>query len=151
MIASYEDANRYLDETKLRYANNDEAAKEGIGVDAEIRAALADIFGTTVSIWEDNTTSPAIIVEIAAMKMAASKYEKSYSEETLGDNDYSARLRKRADALILGLRQGTISLSDTPEVSSTYVWSEDDFWPNDTYVFEDTLEPDRKFTMDQVF
>jgi hypothetical protein len=148
-LAAFSDANRYLDENKLSFANDIDATKEATEVDRIIRGTLFSVYGTVVNDWEvDSLTSPTpnLIIEIAGMLMAASRYAKKYAEETTQESDYASRLKNQANSLIEQIRSGQITLEDLEGVSFT----EADFWPNDTTV-DEAGDPLRFATIDKVF
>lgn len=152
MLAGAADANRYLDQTKIRFASDDDASDEIIAADRHIAAALFDVFGDVVYTWALNPQSPQveppeIVTEYAAMYMAALRYAKSYSEETLGENEWAAQLFERVDMWLTQLSEGTATIEG---LESGIAFNEDNFYPNSTAVIEGTDISDRKFTMDQV-
>ena len=153
MLANAAAANRYLDKTKIKFINDDDATDEIVATDAHLRNALFDVFGAQVSTWQLDPTlpdvePPLIVQEKAVMWMAALRYAKKYSEETGQEPPaYVAWLRGQVDDWLVGLRSGYITIDG---LVSGIAFSEEDFWPNSTDVYASTLVSKRKFAMDQV-
>lgn len=150
MLALFSDANKYLDEVKIRFQNDDDAEAESIAADVYIRAALFDVYGATVDTWDRVPTGgevqpPDLIRELASMYMAAMRYAKRYSEETTTESVFAQNLYDMIDEKLQALRDGTITIVG---ITSGLAFAQEDFWPNDTYVIEGTTDPNRKFTMD---
>jgi len=149
MLANYAEANKYLDLTKVGFANNDDASDEIDAADSVIRSNLFDVFGDVVYTWEytpgtGQVQAPDAVTERAAMWMAALRYAKVYSEETLDENSWSARLFAMVNDWFGKLRTGEVTI---PGITSGIAFSEDDFWPNSTDVDPSTGISNRKFTM----
>jgi len=160
-LADFHDANKHLDGTKIEFASNADAAQEASVADAIVRAKLFDTFPDNVGLWDYDPTvpqedTPALIRVIAGMLMAAQRYEKSYSEETLDGNDYAARLRAQALSMLDQIVTGQLSLDDvTYEIDA---FGEAMFYPNDSTIIVDPApvgllagDPDRRFEMGTVF
>lgn len=171
-LASYEDANAHLDETKIGFASAADAEDKARSADAIVKAKLGDRFPDYVALWSDTVpnpnpneliATPALVREAASLLMAAFLYEERYSEETLDDNDYAARLQKRAMFLLDGIADGSLILWDVDygqDANNTARLEREDFWPNDTYTPElvalerslgSDLSPRRMFGMDADF
>ena len=158
-LADFHDANAHLDGTKIEFASNSDAAKEASVADAFVRARLSDTFPDHVANWDYDGSpeaTPAIVRTIAGMLMAAQRYERLYSEETLDGNDYAQRLRDRATLMLDGIVAGQLSLDDVAYDIDTL--TEAMFYPNDATVIVDPApvglsagDPDRRFAMDTVF
>lgn len=149
-LAAYSDANRYLDTNKLSFANDPDALPEATEADRIIRGKLFSVFDTVVDDWDIDGTpvaTPNLIIEIAAMLMASSRYAKKYAEEVEAESSYAARLYARAMELIEQLIDGQITLEDTPSGIS---WSDADFYPNDDTV-DANGDPLRFATMEKIF
>lgn len=164
MLATYVDANRYLDQEKVKFFNNDDANDDRIIAETHVRSLLSDIYGDDiVGSWSDanpllvgETQVPELITEIVAMLMAASKYIKAYSLEANTSSNYGLVLQKRADDTINKLRTRELTLIDLTILTSGAL-TEDDFWPNDTDVWPYKTGSDglpmseRAFSMDLEF
>jgi hypothetical protein len=142
-LATYTEANHWLDQNKLKFTDAQDAVPEATNADRYIRAKLADSFtAAIVNGWDESptgaeTATPALVRMIAAMLMASFRYAKKYSEETLDENDYSARLKQDADELLDQIASGELVLFDTTLVQVD-IFAQADFWPNDSTVyFED--------------
>jgi len=154
MLANAAEANKYLDETKLKFQNDDDASDEIEAADTHLKAALFDVYGDVVGTWALATVPPTpgevvppdIVTEYAAMWMAAMRYAKVYSGETNQENAYAARLYKQVDEWLDALRAGSLTIEG---IESGLAFDEDDFWPNSTDVVEGTTISARKFAMDQ--
>ena len=153
MLANAAAANKYLDQTKIKFANDDDAGDEIEAADAHLRNMLFDVFGSQVNDWELDATLPdvevpPIVKEYAAMWMAALRYAKLYSEETASEPPaYVIWLRSQVDGWLTGLRSGYITIEG---LVSGISFNEDNFWPNSTDVYEGTTVSRRKFTMETV-
>lgn len=148
-LASAEDANRSLDQSKLAFDDDTDAEPEAIQADAIVRASLSDIYPANAHRWGNEDAVPAVVNVIAAMLMASLRYSKVYSEEALSENDHSARLWERAMKLITDLREGNIEIGDV-EVVKGLAFGRDDFWPNDLTV-DKRGNPLRAFTLEKEF
>jgi hypothetical protein len=162
-LADYTDANAWLDNTKLRFTDNDQAAPWAQNADQVVIAALSQVFPDHATLWDVNPgpgqePTPSLVREIVGLLMASYYYEAKYSEITNHASSYSRHLEARANDLLDGLRTGLVVLTDVDYVSSTAL-AQGDFWPNDaTLVTSDNPQvgldegdPDRRFTMDVVF
>lgn len=151
-LASFTDANRHLDKNKVQFENEDDAFPEAASADIYVRGALVDVYGAAVvSLWDETPTAPQTLVpelvrEIAALWMAAERWDKRYSLEQSTSDSYSNRLRAQAQAMIDKLRSGEMTLVEVGVISGV-AWSEASFWPNSTTV-DVAGQPDRKFTID---
>ena len=159
MLVTYQDANRYLDQAKVAFYTDDEATEDRVVAERYVRGLLSDVYGDdVVQSWTNasplvglQTQVPELITEIVAMLMAASRYAKAYSLETnITTNNYGVTLKAQADDLINRIRNRELTLIDLT-ILSTEAFVEDDFWPNDTTVWPDTINPERAFSMDQDF
>lgn len=135
-LATYEDANGYLDANKLQLAAQSEIAEQAVTADSIVRSKLADTFTEQAPLWDSVSITyptPNLVRTIAGMLMASFKYAEIYSEESLVGNPYADKLEARAMALLQGIVDGTMILEDVdygPDASGDF--SQDDFWPNDT-------------------
>lgn len=165
-LASYQDANTHLDETKLSFVDEADAADEASEAFEVIAARIGGLWPEYIETWDHNPdpgeeATPSVVRTIASLLMASYRYAKAYSEESLTENDYSARLEKRALALLDGVANGTIVLWDKDyPVTDASTFNSADFWPNDSYTpeyvefqkeLEPELQPKRAFSMDREF
>jgi hypothetical protein len=169
-LASYEEANSHLDGTKIAFESEEDAENEAREADRIVRGALADTFPEQVGYWVhelpepvlEALITPELVRLVASLLMASYKYSMHYSEDDLGENDYSARLEKRAMKILKDIQSGDAVLWDVeygPTIADSYTLEQEDFWPNDTYTEEYVrqqeelqeagLGPARKFSMDQ--
>lgn len=153
-LALYSDANKHLDENKIKFENAYEAGEIASIVDQYIRGKLVEVFGIQVSDWDANPQSgqvatPELVRLIAGLLMASELYSQKYAEEVLSQNTYGARLAKQANDLLDGLRSGELTLIEVNIVSGL-TFSQDDFWPNDTTGVADG-DHVPKFSMEDVF
>lgn len=154
-LASYEEANRPLDQTKIAFANAPDAESEATQADTIVKSALADIYPDNVNLWDaepapPQEATPSTIAVIASFLMASFRYAKRYSEEAIGESNYATQLWDRAMLLLEGLRSGKLGLADVT-YDSAAEWNRSSFWPNDQTFFEGTSTPLRAFTMEDVF
>jgi hypothetical protein len=164
-LASYTDANNWLDKTKIKLTSDDQALPVSLRADPIIVGQLAQIYPDHASLWAVapvglQEATPALVRDIAGLLYAAYYYEEKYSEVTNRASSYSRHLEARATDLIAGLRSGLLVLADVSYGSAT-VAGQGDVWPNDTTIVNplgdnpqvglDDFAPDIKFTMDKVF
>lgn len=170
-IASYEDANQWLDGTKLVLADQEEASSVADNADTVVQSYLGAVFPDHVLLWDfdpsgDQEASPKVVREAASLLMASYYYSQKYSGETRGESDYATELEDRAIYLLQELQEGNIVLTDTEYGAvdrDRQTLQQSDFWPNDLDVIEKVVYTDhdesvsieyvenRKFTMDQQF
>lgn len=152
-LADFDDANAWLDGTKLAFVDDTDAAPEADNADNLVRGFLKPLFGDPVDDWVHDgtgaTLTPKLVKDIASMLMASYRYAKVYSEDVIPEADYAARLEARAMSLLNMLKTGELVLADTELVSGT-LFEQDDFWPNDTTAVTE-IEDDRKFTIGRIF
>lgn len=153
-LAAFTDANRFLDENKVRFENDVDAASDAISADRYVTGVLYDVYGAQVLTWNIAPTggqvaTPVAVVEIVAMLMAAYRYNKRYSLEENAPNTYATRLMAQANEWLTMIRSGAMNLVEAAIVSGV-IFAEGDFWPNDTTVDTAGISS-RKFTMDMIF
>ncbi len=154
-LATFVDANRYLDQDKVKFNNEDDATEDRIVAEREVLANVAGLFGDeVVATWDitdpqpiGTVLPPIVITEVVARLMAAQRYEKTYSLETERESEYASRLRRRVDEWFAGIRSGEITMPEL-DISVGTEFDESWFWPNSTDVIEGTLQPNRRFSMD---
>lgn len=149
MLANAAEANKYLDLSKVGFANDDDARDEIEAADTVIRTNLFDVYGDVVNTWEyspsgSQVQAPPAVVERAAMWMAALRYAKVYALESNEENSWSNRLFAMVNEWFTKLRTGETTISG---YTSGIAFVEADFWPNDTDVDPNTGISNRKFTM----
>jgi hypothetical protein len=156
-LATFEDANVHLDGKKIEFLNEEDATGEALATDRYIRGILGSAFGNEIVIdWDSDpsggqSATPELVRQAAAFLMAHYRYSKIYSEEALAQNGYAMYLKTQADAILMGLVDGTLELVDVPGGSGTTDVSQPSFFPDDSYVDLDTLEPIRMFSVEQEF
>jgi hypothetical protein len=115
----------WLDAGKIELPTNDTLPEE-FNVSTYVLAKLGQIYN--VSTWVDTTTTPNLVRVIISAKVAASRYNKLYSEEDDAGNKYANKLEVWAEGIITALLNGTIVLVDYP----TPVTANDPaYYPND--------------------
>lgn len=168
-LALYSDANSWLDGTKIRFENEDDAEPERSEAETIVKAVLIDLYPTHVNHWTTDSpldpgeeTVPDLVRTIVSLLMAAYRYQRRYSEETMTPSTFAQGLEARAMGLLSDLRTGNASLTDPDtgdDLISELTFGEGDFWPNDTTVVEtgsqligvDEGDPLRFFKMDEVY
>ncbi len=137
-LASFEDANEWLDENKIQFLNEDDARQEANNADNIVRSWLAGNWPEYVNLWAHNAgladnVTPAVVKEAASLLMASYRYAKRYSEESFAGSDYAQRLERRAVEMLAQLKQGELVLWDKTygqDIFSTYSIEPGDFFPN---------------------
>lgn len=152
-LASYLDANNHLDENKIGFANEADAAEIGTATDRYVRGRLMGVYGSQVTTWAvdpqgDQVDTPELVREITGMLMAAELYDQKYAEETELTSKHANRLRRMADDMLTQLSVGDLVLVEV-DVTAGTIFSQDDFWPNDL-TEEEIGAPDPKFRMGMV-
>jgi len=123
-----EEANAWLEATKLNVVELDNSLEEQVSV--QIIARLAGTFTETVSSWQDEASTPALVRSIMAMHYCAALYDRTYSDNSDDTtSNYADILRQMANANIAGLVAGTLILAEDPTASDNA--SEPVFFPND--------------------
>jgi hypothetical protein len=168
-LALYSDANSWLDGTKIRFENEDDAEPERSEAETIVKAALIDLYPDHVNLWTTTTplvapaeTVPDLVRTIVSLLMAAYRYQRRYSEEVMSPSTFAQGLEDRAMRFLDALRSGTASLVDPDtgdDLVSELTFGEGDFWPNDKTVVEvdsnligvNSGDPLRFFNMDEVF
>jgi hypothetical protein len=118
------DAQAWVEKTKLDFTNLDPGLLEQI--ESQVVGRLAGQFDT--STWTDHTTTPKMVKSVIAMFFVAWFYDRTYSEDQEQGNDYAAMLRAQAEALLVGILDGSTVL---PEVPGDNEPSGPSFYPND--------------------
>lgn len=133
-LATFADANRWLDKTKVKFENDADAEDELAQATPIVRASIADLYPDDLDTWDVTTPPvvPELIREVTAMLMAAYRYQERYSEETLLQSTFAMSLERRAIAILKGLRDGTLSLADYPDLTNESRLLADDYWPNES-------------------
>jgi len=160
-LATFEDGNRWLDQTKIRFENASDAEPEVAIVDPIVKSHLIGAFPNDVGQWDESGTpesTPELVRTICGMLMASFRYAKKYSEETTEPSSYSGQLYAQAMLMLEQLRNGTLTLEDV-NLESQIALIQGDFWPNNTTLVTsdmdlpmlDTGDPLRMFSMEQEF
>ena len=158
-LATFEDANNWLDRNKLQFTDVIDATPEATEADRIVRSMLRSSFPDDVDKWDATptgaqTATPEAIRSVAGMLMAAYRYAKIYSEETLLENSYAARLESKAMEYLTKIAEGIIDIGVI--ISPGVDFGSADFYPNDSTIVTrhhplnaPVGEPDRKFTIDK--
>jgi hypothetical protein len=145
-LATAADANTWLDQSKLSMASGD-VAEIAPKIDAEVIAALLNLFPTNAPLWLDGSQAPpVVVVDVASRLYAAAFYARKYSEETMQPNSYAERLKADAYAIITQIQNNDIALVDPTSgliIVASSALDEMAFWPNDT----DIVQPDENGNM----
>ena len=160
-LATHDDANRWLDGTKIKFDTEASSEDDRLKVEPIVRAALIDLYPDNIDDWDVDGTPeavPELVRDVVSMLMAAYLYQRRYSEETQGPSSFGMNLEKRAMRILQDLRTGSLSLADKAYTSQLGL-SSADFWPNDSTTVPDSTtipglsegDPLRAFTMDRKF
>lgn len=113
-------------------------------VDTELEAHLASEVivqlqsaGYDTSAWLTDTTTPKLVRTIISKMVAAWIYDRQYSEDIEQGNNYADRLKKNAEALLLGLIAGDIVLPGVTAVAGVPV-----FYPTDASSAQEATRDD---------
>jgi hypothetical protein len=170
-LALYSDANSWLDGTKIRFENEDDAEPERSEAETITKGALVDLYEDHINLWTTTLpipnpdgleTVPDLVRTIVSLLMAAYRYQRRYSEETMSPSTFAQGLETRAMDLIRALRTNNASLTDPDtgeDIVSGIAIDSGNFWPNDSTVVEtgsllvgvEEGDPLRFFNMDEVF
>ena len=169
VLALYSDANSWLDGTKIRFENEDDAEPERSEAETITRGALVDLYPDHIDLWTTNDPLtppeekvPDLVRTIVSLLMAAYRYQRRYSEETMTPSTFAQGLEDRAMNLIRALRTGNASLTDpdtSDDIISATAIDSGNVWPNDSTVVEpgsqligvEEGDPLRFFKMDEVY
>jgi hypothetical protein len=119
-----EQAQAWLETTKLSIDTLDENLLDEL--ETEILARLGASFDTGT--WLDDSSTPKLVRTAIAKMYAAWVYNRTYSEDTEGQNAYAAKLEANAEMLISGMLDGTI---DIPGVDPGDPSGQPSYYPND--------------------
>lgn len=109
-----------------------------------VRGYLAGVLeSATIASWVSPATTPSQIRLMTGLFAAAKIYRLRYSEDSLDDPEYAQQLYDEAMLMLQGIRDGTIIIDDTTDVTTGFdnTW----FQPNDA----STDEP--KFHMADIY
>lgn len=120
------DAQAWAEATKLNLSALDLNLLNQTEEQIIIKLQSCGIDTTTIATWTDNTNTPTFIKSIIAMYYVAWVYDRQYSEEQSGGNDYAAMLRQHAQMLLDGICSGTVELPGVPSTAG-----EPAFFPTD--------------------
>ena len=144
------EVNSWLAETKLSLSTLETDLEKQIA--SEVLGKLSPVFDTTT--WLNESTTPVLVRALIAMYYAAAIYDRQYSDNVDDTtSNYAWTLRRRADANIKGLVEGTITI---PESTDNAGAGTPVFYPNDTSSLGvgfqyDKSETPASFSMGQVF
>lgn len=144
ILASLNDVNAHFDGDVIEADFNNTQLVQ-ISVARMVRGYLSRaIDNATLLSWNDPSTTPDIIREIAGMLIAAQVYFNKAARSSLEieDNNFAQRLYDRAIAMLNEIINGTIDIPGVTE-DSTETMSVLDFFPVDS--------TDRAFTLGQLF
>jgi hypothetical protein len=99
----------WLDPGKLLLPNNDPLPEE-FNQATIVLARLSQVYNTAT--WVDAATTPMLVRVIIAIRIAANRYNKSYSEESDAGNKYANKLERMAENLLQDLANGILQLTD---------------------------------------
>jgi hypothetical protein len=105
-----QEANAWVEKTKLQVTEFDAALLAQ--VESQVLGRLAAQLDTGT--WVSPITTPAMVRTIIAMLYDAWLYDRQYSEDQEELNDYAALLRAQAEALLVGILDGSIPLPEVP-------------------------------------
>jgi hypothetical protein len=150
MHISQQDAQAWLEKSKLTLSSL-ESGLEG-QIATQVLGRIAQAYDT--SAWVDSSTTPPMVRSIIAMYYAAWLYSKTYSEDETGSNWYADQLRTMADALVLGIIDGTTDIGVVPD--TTLAGTGPAYYPSDLSSAQTTTADDPSlgpaaFTMGKVF
>jgi hypothetical protein len=112
----------WAERTKLTIAALDQDLLGSI--QDEVLGRLGSIADVTT--WITPTTTPTIVQVIISKMYMAWQYDRQYSEDIEGGNNYADRLKMNAEMLMIGLLDGTIGLPGLPDIAGSPV-----FYPTD--------------------
>jgi hypothetical protein len=121
------DAQGWVEGTKLTITSLDTNLLHQIEDEILGRLSSFDSSG-----WTDNTNTPSLVKVIIAKLYVAWLYDRQYSEDIEGGNNYADRLKQNAELLMQGLLDGTIELPGTADTSSAPI-----FYPTDASSAQD--------------
>lgn len=116
-------AQAWAEGTKLTIAALDTELEDQLAEEVIRRLQSASI---DTSLWVNDATTPKLVRVIIAKLYVAWVYDRQYSEDIEQGSNYADRLKANAEALILGLIDGTIELDPV-----TNVVGEPVFYPTD--------------------
>jgi hypothetical protein len=105
------EAQAWLEKTKTSLGTTLDADMEE-SIAAQVLARVATSYDT--SAWTTPQTTPSLVRKILAMKYAAWYYQKMYSEDDGGMNEYALFLNASADMLTEGVVSGANDLVEIP-------------------------------------
>lgn len=116
----------WLESTKLTLSSFD-AELEDIASTLVV-GTLAEVYDTTT--WTNDTNTPDLVTKVIAMLVAAWTYNRAYSEDDPNGNAYAKWLEDKAYALLAGIKDGSIDLSEVAGFAASS--DQPSFWPDDT-------------------
>jgi hypothetical protein len=113
----------FLEDTKMPVMDID-ANLDSVAVNLTFGrlAARFDVSG-----WINTATTPAMVLQLAAMKYTSLLYRRQYSENLELDNNWAVYLDKLWDTLLTQILQGQLDVEGVPETTLTGPI----FWPTD--------------------
>lgn len=119
-----QEANAWSEPTKLTLDAIDSSLSQQVA--NQVLTRLGTIFNTAT--WTNDANTPQLVRSIMAMIFVSWIYDRTYAEDA-ESNEYAQLLRATAEANIIGLISGTISLPEDPEANATT--GTPSFFPND--------------------
>jgi len=107
------EAQQWAEKSKLTLSTLENGLVDQIAT--QILNRIAQAYDTTV--WTTPTNTPPIVRSIIAMSYVSWVYSKTYSEDEVSENAYALRLLAWAEALIMGILDGTTEITTPPPVN----------------------------------
>jgi hypothetical protein len=101
-----DDVQPWLETTKLTIGSI-EAALESTFINTVFGRVSARYTTTT---WNDEASTPGLVIQVVAMLYAAAFYRRQYSEDLEGDPAWPVWLEKTANTTLMQIVDGTIDL-----------------------------------------
>lgn len=143
-IISVTDVTNWLKASKYQVEGLDEELADVEGT--YVLGRLAARYDTTG--WVTEAVTPKLVQMVIGMLVAADEYERAVAQDDPDDN-YGTRLRQRAELLLTGLLDGSVSVVEVPEEAVSEEDLSVSFYPRDLQD-EDILQA-RRFAIGQVF
>jgi hypothetical protein len=125
------EAQAWAESSKLPIDDLDSELEASVAV--SVLSRLNTVIDT--SGWVDSTTTPQLIRKIIAMLYVSWVYNRTYSEDPGGTNEYALRLMGMAETLLSGVLDGSVEV-----IGLNISYGEPSFYPNDS---SSLLRPNR--------
>ncbi len=138
-----DDVQHWLENTKLSVSSVDGGLES---------LALGKVFGVLrpkydVSTWTTTALTPALVVQLVAMLVAASTYRRQYSEDLTETPAWPVWLETTVENTLRDILNGSVELDATAVAVTDTGLSDPTFWPTDASSEDDPA----KFSMAQEF